>query len=111
MMAILSRTQDLPRDRGDLYEKCAELLRKNWDLEKFEELKEREEARDIKDKLGPRQKMRILERVVAAMEDEQTGLRGNLISEDKLKSIVEDELKQLAVDEWWTVADDLIWML
>jgi len=111
MMAILSRTQDLPRDRGDLYEKCAELLRKNWDLEKFEELKERKEARDIKDKLGPRQKMRILERVAAAREDEQTGLRGNLISEDKLKSIVEDELKQLGVDEWWTVADDLIWML
>ena len=111
MMAILSRNQDLPRDRGDLYEKCAELLLKHWDLEKFEELKEKKEARDIKDKLGPKQKMRILERVAAAMEDEQTGLAGNLISEDKLKAIVEDELEQLGVGDRWAVADDLIWML
>ena len=44
MMAILSRNQDLPRDRNKLYEKCAELLLKNWDLEKFPELKEKKES-------------------------------------------------------------------
>src|SRR5579864_901581 len=49
MMAVLNRVQDLPRDRGRLYERCAELLLKNWDLEKFEELKERKEAQDIKE--------------------------------------------------------------
>src|SRR5205823_11032296 len=40
MMAVLNRVQDLPRDRGRLYERCAELLLKNWDLEKFEERSE-----------------------------------------------------------------------
>jgi predicted NACHT family NTPase len=111
MMAILSRVQDLPRDRGELYERCAELLLKNWDLEKFPELKEKEEARDIKDKLGPDQKMRILEQVAAAMQQERTGLAGNLIAEDKLKQIVEQELAHLGVAQSWAVADDLIWML
>jgi len=111
MMAILSRVQDLPRDRGKLYERCAELLLKNWDLEKFPELKDRKEARDIKDKLGPDQKMRILEQVAAAMQQERTGLAGNLISEDKLKPLVEKELAQLEVPQPWSVADDLIWML
>ncbi len=111
MMAILSRNQDLPRDRGKLYERCAELLLKNWDLEKFPELKEKRDARDIKDKLGPDQKMRILEQVAAAMQAERTGLAGNLISEDKLRQIVNRELTVLAVPQSWVVADDLIWML
>ncbi len=111
MMAILSRTQDLPRDRSKLYERCAELLLKNWDLDKFPERKERSESRDIKDKLGPDQKMRILEQVAAAMQGERTGVAGNLISEEKLKEIVQRELIQLAVSQPWAVADDLIWML
>jgi GTPase SAR1 family protein len=74
LMAVLSRNQDLPRDRAKLYERCAELLLKNWDLEKFPDLRERRGAQDIKDKLGPDQKMRILERVAATMHNEQTGL-------------------------------------
>jgi GTPase SAR1 family protein len=111
MMAILNRVQDLPRDRGRLYERCAELLLKNWDLEKFEELKERKEAQDIKDKLGPEQKMRILELVAAAMQQERTGLAGNIIGEEKLKEIIEKQLIELGVPQSWSVAKDLIWML
>ena len=111
MMAILSRTQDLPRDRGKLYERCAELLLKNWDLEKFPELREKKEARDIKDKLGPEQRMRVLEQVAAAMQQERTGLAGNLIAEDRLNQIAERELAQLEVPQPWSVANDLIWML
>jgi GTPase SAR1 family protein len=111
MMAVLGRTQDLPRDRGRLYERCAELLLTNWDLEKFPELKERREARDIKDKLGPDQKMRILEKVAAAMQEERTGLEANLISEEKLKKIVSTALGQLDIAHSWSVAEDLIWLL
>jgi len=111
MMAVLCRTQDLPRDRCRLYERCAELLLKNWDLEKFPELKERKGALDIKDKLGPEQKMRILERVATEMQEQREGLTGNLIGENKLKGIVETELAQLEVRQPWSVADDLIWML
>lgn len=110
MMAILNRVQDLPRDRGRLYERCAELLLKNWDLEKFEELKERKETQDIKDKLGPDQKMRILELVASAMQQERTGLAGNIIGQDKLKNIIEKQLTELQVFQAWSVADNLIWM-
>jgi hypothetical protein len=111
MMAVLNRVQDLPRDRGKLYERCAELLLKNWDLEKFEELKERKEAQDIKDKLGPEQKMRILELVAAAMQQQRTGLAGNIIGEKKLKEIIEKQLTELGVPQPWSVANNLIWML
>src|SRR5579864_2512478 len=111
MMAVLNRVQDLPRDRARLYERCAELLLKNWDLEKFEELKERKEARDIKDKLGPEQKMRILELVAAAMQQERTGLAGNIIREEKLKEIIEKQLTELGITQSWSIAGDLIWML
>jgi predicted NACHT family NTPase len=110
MMAILSRTQDLPRDRSKLYERCAELLLKNWDLDKFPERKERNGARDIKDKLGSDQKMRILELVAAEMQKARTGLAGNLIAEDSLKQVIESELTKLGVREPWSVAEDLIWM-
>lgn len=111
LMVIVSRTQDLPRDRCKLYEKCSELLLKNWDLEKFPELKERRDDRDIKDKVGPDQKMRILELVAAAMQKERTGLEGNLIAQEKLSAIVTGELAVLGVQPAWAVADDLIWML
>ena len=33
MMAILNRTQDLPRDRTELYEQCARLLLHQWKVE------------------------------------------------------------------------------
>jgi len=45
------------------------------------------------------------------MQQERTGLAGNLIAENKLKQIVETELAQLEVPQSWSVADDLIWML
>ncbi len=111
MMAILNRVQALPRDRDKLYERCAELLLKNWDLEKFAESKEKRETKDVKDKLGSEQKMRILELVAAAMQRERTGLAGNIISEEKLKQIIEKQLIELGVQQSWSVADDLIWML
>lgn len=101
MMAILNRVQDLPRDRGRLYERCAELLLRNWDLEKFH----------TRDKLGPEQKMRILELVAAAMQLERTGLAGNIIGEDKLKAVVEEQLRELGFTQPWTVADELIALL
>jgi hypothetical protein len=111
MMAILNRVQDLPRDRGRLYESCADLLLKNWDLEKFPELMELKDTRDIVDKLGPEQKTRILELVADAMQRERTGLAGNIIGEEKLKRIVEEQLTELGVAQSWAVADSLIAML
>src|SRR5205823_584588 len=79
--------------------------------EKFPELKEMKDTRDIRDKLGPDQKMRILEQVAAAMQQERSGLAGNMIAEEKLKQIVETALTQLGVPEPWDVAEGLIQML
>jgi hypothetical protein len=98
MMAIPSRTQDLPRHRARLYERCAEMLLRNWDLEKFA----------IRDRLGPDQKMRILERVAEAMQRERTGLEGNQIGESVLKEIVTAELQRLGIERPWEEAEDLI---
>ena len=109
MMAILSRNRDLPRDRCDLYERCGELLLRNWDLDKFP--KKRELSSDVRDKLGPKEKMRILERVAEAMQYERTGLAGNLIAQEKLESIVQDELQSLGVRDAWSLSNGLIQML
>ena len=111
MMAILSRTQELPRERCRLYDRCAELLLKNWDLDKFPELAGRHDTKDLSDKLGPDQKMRILERVAATMQRERAGLESNLISHENLKCSILRELDQLCVPQAWSVVEDLIAML
>jgi NACHT domain/HEAT repeats len=111
LMAILSRVQVLPKDRTKLYEKCAELLLRNWDLEKFPDTADRRRNRSVKDKLGPDQKMTVLENVAARMQQEPAGLAGNMISQDSLKEVVTNHLKLLRIREPWSVADDLIWML
>jgi predicted NACHT family NTPase len=100
LMAVFNRVQNLPRDRWQLYERCAELLLENWDR-----------ARDIRDKFGSEQKMRILELVAAAMQKERTGLAGNIITEAKLKEIIQKQLTELGVPEPWSAAGELISLL
>ena len=54
MMAILSRKQDLPRERSRLYEECSDLLLQDWETDKFP---------DARDRITLRQKQRMLQRV------------------------------------------------
>jgi ABC-type cobalamin/Fe3+-siderophores transport system ATPase subunit len=81
MMAILNRTQDLPRDRAELYEQCARLLLHQWKTEMAlagdPELSKA--ALDYKDKRN------LLLRVARAMQTSERGLAGNLIDEDTLE--------------------------
>jgi predicted NACHT family NTPase len=81
MMAILNRTQDLPRDRAELYEQCARLLLHQWKVDvAFDADPELSKASlDYKDKRG------LLLRVARAMQTSQQGLAGNLIGEDELE--------------------------
>jgi predicted NACHT family NTPase len=81
MMAILNRTQDLPRDRAELYEQCARLLLHQWKVDvAFESDPELSKASlDYKDKRG------LLLRVARAMQSSEQGLAGNLIDEDTLE--------------------------
>jgi HEAT repeat protein len=82
MMAILNRTQDLPRDRAELYEQCARLLLHQWKVEvAFAADPELVKASlDFKDKRG------LLLRVARAMQSSDGGLAGNLITEEMLEA-------------------------
>ena len=91
MMAILNRTQELPRDRSSLYEQCSRLLLYQWKAE--EALRADERFRgitlDFKDKLA------MLRRVARTMQNMEHGLAGNLISQDKLEIALEEVLREL----------------
>ena len=82
MMAILNRTQDLPRDRAELYEQCARLLLHQWKVDvAFSSYPELANASlDFKDKRN------LLLRVARAMQTSERGLAGNLIDEHSLET-------------------------
>jgi predicted NACHT family NTPase len=87
MMAILNRTQDLPRDRVRLYEKCAELLLHHW------------KAKDALDAdpvlcgatLDFTDKRNLMLRVARAMQTSERGLAGNLI--EKYQTLTTEQLE------------------
>jgi predicted NACHT family NTPase len=81
MMAILNRTQDLPRDRVRLYEKCAELLLHQWKAQDAMDADPvlRGATLDFADKRS------LLLRVAYTMQSSEFGLAGNLIDERTLE--------------------------
>ena len=89
MMAILNRTQDLPRDRAELYEQCARLLLHQWKVDvAFAPDPELSKASlDYKDKRG------LLLHVARAMQSSERGLAGNLIDEATLEDTLAGGLK------------------
>ena len=89
MMAILNRTQDLPRDRTELYEQCARLLLHQWKVELALAL----DPELAKASLDFKDKRNLLLRVASAMQTSERGLAGNLIDEDTLERTLTDGLK------------------
>uniref|UniRef100_UPI0006D1D832 SIR2 family protein n=1 Tax=Desulfosarcina cetonica TaxID=90730 RepID=UPI0006D1D832 len=91
MMAIINRTQDLPRDRAELYEQCARLLLHQWKVEAaFGTDAELDKASlDFKDK------HELLRRVAHEMQTSKEGLAGNLIDEETLERTLADGLKDV----------------
>jgi predicted NACHT family NTPase len=87
MMAILNRTQDLPRDRTELYEQCARLLLHQWKVELALDQELAKASLDFKDKRN------LLLRVARAMQTSERGLTGNLIDENTLERTLTDGLK------------------
>ena len=89
MMAILNRTQDLPRDRAELYEQCARLLLHQWKVDlafvDYPDLKNA--SLDFKDKRS------LMLRVARAMQNCERGLAGNLIDEETLESKLAEGLQ------------------
>jgi hypothetical protein len=81
MMAILNRTQDLPRDRAELYNQCSRLLLYQWKADQALRSDERLKglSLDFKDKQA------MLRRVAREMQNSEPGLAGNIIEEQRLE--------------------------
>jgi len=89
MMAILNRTQELPRDRAELYSQCARLLLHQWKTEDAFATDPglKKASLDYKDKRG------LLMEVAWRLQASPKGLAGNLIEENDLEATLADGLR------------------
>jgi NACHT domain len=89
LMAIINRSQTLPKERFKLYEQAAELLLHKWDAD-IHELQDPDlEGIDLQ------HKQEILRRVAYQMQTESADAHTNLISEEHLKQIVQKYLESI----------------
>ena len=86
MMAILNRRQELPRDRADLYDQASRVLLYHWDVD-------HKRLRLPMDAIGRREKQEMLRAIAYEMQTSEEGLKGNLISADRLTRILTDYLR------------------
>ncbi|MBL8149111.1 MAG: HEAT repeat domain-containing protein [Blastocatellia bacterium] len=91
MMAILNRNQELPRDRGQLYEQASCVLLERWDTER--KLGEHPEWPNLKYLITHKEKSEMLCKVATHMQSAPKGLSGNIISSKDLKEILYSYLK------------------
>ena len=87
MMVILNRRQELPRDRSELYEQATRVLLHHWDVDhKLLQLKE--------ESIGRREKQAMLRAVAYEMQTSDAGLKGNLITADRLTQVLTGYLRE-----------------
>ena len=86
MIAILNRRQELPQDRADLYDQASRVLLYQWDIE-HKRLKLPINA------ITRREKQEMLRLIAHEMQVGEEGLKGNLISIDRLTRILADYLR------------------
>ncbi|MEG3436261.1 NACHT domain-containing protein [Pannus brasiliensis CCIBt3594] len=96
MMAILNRTQELPRDRPNLYEKASEILLHQWDFETKDELKDPELKKYLYN-IELRDKKEILRAVANGMQAGEKGLAANLIYGEDLEKIIGQYLESTGI--------------
>ncbi|NCS03013.1 MAG: DUF1257 domain-containing protein [Microcystis aeruginosa G13-07] len=104
MMAILNRTQELPRDRSKLYEKASEVLLHQWDFETKEGLIDPELKKYLYN-IDLRDKRDILRLVASAIQAREKGLAANLIYKEELENILTQYLQGTGINK--RDADDL----
>jgi GTPase SAR1 family protein len=92
MMAILNRRQELPRDRADLYDQASRVLLYHWDVD-YKRLNLPINA------IGRREKQEMLRLIAYEMQAGADGLKGNLISSDRLTRILTDYLRDQGFSE------------
>ena len=100
MMAILNRRQELPRDRADLYDQASRVLLYHWDVD-------HKRLQLPVDTIGRREKQEILRLIAYEMQAGEDGLKGNLISADRLTHILTKYLSDQGFSEPREKADIL----
>lgn len=95
IMAILNRSQELPRDRAELYNQASRVLLYQWDVERslVEDSRLDPKTIDAKDK------QEMLRRVAWKMQSAPEGLAGNIISAEDLEDILIEYLKNKDFDQ------------
>jgi predicted NACHT family NTPase len=101
MMAILNRRQELPRDRADLYDQASRVLLYHWDVD-------HKRLYLPMDAIGRREKQEMLRAIAYEMQTSDEGLKGNLISADRLTRILTDYLRDQCFSEPREKANGLI---
>jgi len=104
MMAILNRRQELPRDRADLYDQASRVLLYHWDVD-------HKRLQLPMDAIGRREKQEMLRLIAYEMQAGDEGLKGNLISADRLTRILTDYLREQGFSEPREKANRLIQQL
>lgn len=104
MMAILNRRQELPRDRADLYDQASRVLLYHWDVDH----KRLQLPMDV---IGRREKQEMLRLIAYEMQAAEEGLKGNLISAERLTRILTDYLRDQGFGEPREKANGLIQQL
>lgn len=96
MMAVVNRLEPIPRDRRALYERCAELLAHRWDVGHGRmagpDEQNTEGVATLKCPLDLSDKKTLLEQIAYEMQSGPSGLGGNIIEEERLRSIVANYL-------------------
>jgi len=95
IMAILNRSQELPRDRAELYNQASRVLLYQWDVERslVEDSRLDPKTIDAKDK------QEMLRRVAWERQAAPEGLSGNIISAEDLEDILTAYLKDKDFDQ------------
>jgi hypothetical protein len=101
MMAILNRRQELPRDRADLYDQASRVLLYHWDVD-------HKRLQLPMDAIGRREKQEMLRLIAYEMQAGEEGLKGNLISADRLTQILTNYLRDQGFGEPREKANGLI---
>lgn len=107
MMAILSRAQELPRGRAQLYEQCVLLLLHRWKAE----IATSQDSVLARGSLDYEDKRNLLVRVASVTQAQEGGLAGNLIDEETLEKTLSNGLKGLGNPNPRRAAQELIGQL
>ncbi|MGG6269086.1 NACHT domain-containing protein [Leptolyngbya sp. AN03gr2] len=104
MMAILNRRQELPRNRADLYDQASRVLLYHWDVD-------HKRLQLPMDAIGRREKQEMLRLIAYEMQAGEEGLKGNLISAERLTQVLTDYLRNQGFSESREKANHLIQQL